>query len=210
MKGRIIMKHITKHLSALFLAALLLALATACTPAEGTTPDAESAITDTASAVTTTVTSATASDTSAETIAASVNYAPDFEVLDENGNTVKLSDFRGKPVVLNFWATWCPPCKAELPDFNQAAKDRADEVSFLMVNLTDGQNETVEGVKAFVLSNGYTFPVYFDTKYSAANAYRVSSIPTTYFISAEGEIVAQKVGMMSAAELERGIKLLTE
>lgn len=135
-----------------------------------------------------------------------VNYAPDFAVLDKDGNTVRLSDFRGKPVVLNFWATWCPPCKQELPDFNQAAETYKDEVVFLMVNLTDGQRDTVASVKAFVADNGYTFPVYFDTAYSAANAYRVSSIPTTYFINAKGEAVNYKVGMVSAAELENGIK----
>lgn len=137
-----------------------------------------------------------------------VNYAPDFEVLDNDGNTVRLSDFRGKPVVLNFWATWCPPCKAELPDFDRSAATYGDEVTFLMVNLTDGGRDTVSGVREFVAANGYTFPVYFDTRYSAANAYRVSSIPTTYFINAEGEIVSYKVGMVSASELEKGIQSL--
>ena len=137
-----------------------------------------------------------------------VNYAPDFEVLDNDGNTVRLSDFRGKPVVLNFWATWCQPCKAELPDFDRSAATYGDEVTFLMVNLTDGGRDTVSGVREFVAANGYTFPVYFDTRYSAANAYRVSSIPTTYFINAEGEIVSYKVGMVSASELEKGIQSL--
>ena len=137
-----------------------------------------------------------------------VSYAPDFEVLDNDGNTVRLSDFRGKPVVLNFWATWCPPCKAELPDFDRSAATYGDEVTFLMVNLTDGGRDTVSGVREFVAANGYTFPVYFDTRYSAANAYRVSSIPKTYFINAEGEVVSYKVGMVSASELEKGIQSL--
>ena len=139
-----------------------------------------------------------------------INYAPDFAVLDKDGNTVKLSDFRGKPVVINFWATWCPPCKQELPDFNKAAETYKDDVVFLMVNLTDGQRDTVNVVKAFVADNGYTFPVYFDTSYSAANAYSISSIPATYFINAKGEVVSYKVGMMTADELDTGIKLLTE
>lgn len=152
----------------------------------------------------------TAEQQTHETTAPAVSYAPDFEVLDKDGNTVKLSDFRGKPVVVNFWATWCPPCKAELPDFDEAAATYGDQVTFLMVNLTDGIRDTVSGVKTFVTDNGYTFPVYFDTTYSAANAYRVSSIPTTYFINAAGEIVGSKVGMISAVELESYIKLLTE
>ncbi len=147
-------------------------------------------------------------DHQAQETDAPVNYAPDFEVMDKDGNAVKLSDFRGKPVVLNFWATWCPPCKAELPDFDEASATYGNEVTFLMVNLTDGSRDTVSVVKEFVSDNGYTFPVYFDTQYSAANAYRVSSIPTTYFINAEGEIVSYKVGMVSASELESGIQSL--
>lgn len=150
----------------------------------------------------------TQTESQARETAKPVNYAPDFEVLDNDGNTVRLSDFRGKPVVLNFWATWCPPCKAELPDFDRSAATYGDEVTFLMVNLTDGGRDTVSGVREFVAANGYTFPVYFDTRYSAANAYRVSSIPTTYFINAEGEIVSYKVGMVSASELEKGIQSL--
>ncbi|MBQ9780211.1 MAG: TlpA family protein disulfide reductase [Clostridia bacterium] len=141
-----------------------------------------------------------------ETEASPVTYAPDFEVLDKDGKTVKLSDFRGKPVVINFWATWCPPCKAELPDFNEAATTYADDVVFLMVNLTDGARDTVSGVKTFMSANDYTFPVYFDTTYSAANAYRVSSIPMTCFVSAEGVLVKQQVGMISASALEAGIQ----
>ena len=135
-----------------------------------------------------------------------INYAPDFAVLDKDGQTVKLSDFRGKPVVINFWATWCPPCKQELPDFNEAAKAYESDVVFLMVNLTDGQRDTVDSVKAFIADNDYTFPVYFDTSYSAANAYMISSIPSTYFINAKGEMVSYKVGMMTADELESGIQ----
>ncbi len=152
----------------------------------------------------------TVGDQPQDTVAPVVNYAPDFEVLDKDGNPVKLSDFRGKPVVLNFWATWCPPCKAELPDFDEAAATYGDKVHFLMVNLTDGGRDTVDGVKAFVAENGYTFPVYFDTTYSAANAYRVYSIPTTYLINADGEIIGRKEGMMTGAELEAWIKKLTK
>jgi len=135
---------------------------------------------------------------------------PDFKVLDIEGNTVKLSDFFGRPIILNFWATWCPPCKAELPDFNTAAAAHGDEVVFLMVNLTDGVRDTVNTVKEFVAANEYTFPVYFDTEYSAANAYRVSSIPTTYFINAEGAIIHSKVGIVSEDELSEMIRKLME
>ena len=193
------MKNLSLKLTALGMTILFCLLSTACSSTEEehfSRPPAQSGVQDTAEM----------NNPPAPTPDENVNYAPDFSVLNKDGNTVKLSDFRGKPVVLNFWATWCPPCKQELPDFNQAAETYKDEVVFLMVNLTDGQRDTVASVKAFVADNGYTFPVYFDTAYSAANAYMVSSIPTTYFINAKGEAVNYKVGMMTAAELESGIK----
>lgn len=90
------------------------------------------------------------------------NTAPDFPVLDADGNTVRLSDMFGKPVVINFWATWCPPCKRELPDFDRLCREYGDRVVFMMVNLTDGRRDTVDGTKKFVSEKGYTFPVYFE------------------------------------------------
>lgn len=136
--------------------------------------------------------------------------SPDFSVLNKDGNTVKLSDFHGKPILLNFWAIWCPPCKAEMPDLQEAYEAYGDEVCFVMVNLTDGSRDTVDVVKTFVADNGYTFPVYFDTQSAAAIAYGVRSIPTTYLISAEGEIVSSKVGMMTAGEIDAAMEQLTE
>ena len=198
------MKNNRFHLPAILLTLLLMLLAVSCD-----TADASLETQDQAGPAPVTQ-AVTEGDHAPETAAPAVNYAPDFQVMDKDGNTVKLSDFRGKPVVLNFWATWCPPCKAELPDFDEAAAAYGDEVTFLMVNLTDGSRDTVSGVKAFVSDNGYTFPVYFDTTYSAANAYRVSSIPTTYLINEAGEIVGYKVGMMTASELEGWIQRLTQ
>lgn len=75
------------------------------------------------------------------------NTAPDFPVLDADGNIVRLSDMFGKPVVINFWATWCPPCKRELPDFDRLCREYGDRVVFMMVNLTDGRRDTVDGTK---------------------------------------------------------------
>ena len=70
---------------------------------------------------------------------------PDFTVVDEEGNPVSLSDFFGKPIILNFWASWCGPCKSEMPDFEEAYLEYGDVIQFLMVNCTDGSRETVEG-----------------------------------------------------------------
>lgn len=129
------------------------------------------------------------------------NTAPDFTVLDKDGNTVRLSEKFGKPIVINFWATWCPPCKQELPDFDKLSKEYGDRVVFMMVNLTDGYRDTVDGTKRFVSGKGYTFPVYFDTKDNAASAYNVSSIPQTTFIDAKGNIYTTRIGAMNEAML---------
>ena len=127
--------------------------------------------------------------------------APDFSVETADGETVWLSDFRGKPVVVNFWATWCGPCKSELPAFDRAYAEYGEDVVFLMVNLTDGQRETVDGVAKFVKDGGYDFPVYYDTSYSAANAYGVYSIPMTVLVDAEGNLIGGQVGAVSEGAL---------
>ena len=140
-----------------------------------------------------------------------VELAPDFTVEDNDGNPVKLSDFRGTPVVLNFWASWCGPCKSEMPEFEEAYHTYGDRVQFMMVDLVSGRSETKEMGQAVIAENGYTFPVFFDVNQEASAVYGLSAIPMTCFISAEGEIVMQQVGMLSAEGLEEGIQaILTE
>ena len=134
--------------------------------------------------------------------------APDFTVYDGEGKAHKLSDFLGKPVILNFWASWCGPCKMEMPDFDEKYGEYGDQVHFLMVNLTDGSQETVETASAFISEQGYSFPVLFDTDRSGAIAYGVSAVPVTYFIDAEGYFVTYQPGMLSAEALQKGIDLL--
>ena len=138
------------------------------------------------------------------------NAAPDFTVTDGGGNRVSTADLSGKPVILNFWATWCPPCRSELPAFDKLYRQYGNEVSFMMIDLTDGYRETVEGVKKFMSENGYTFPVYYDTEGSAAEAYNVSSIPFTVAVGRNGNIVGTHLGAMSEAVLEKLIKTVKE
>ncbi len=132
---------------------------------------------------------------------AAADLAPDFTVYDEAGNELRLSDLRGKNVIINFWATWCPPCRSELPDFDAAWAERGEEIVFLMIDLTDGTDETRETVRAFLDETGYGFPVYYDEAFEAAEAYGVSAIPTTVLIDREGRILARQLGAMSGEQL---------
>ena len=136
--------------------------------------------------------------------------APDFNMVDIDGNSVKLSDFEGKPVVLNFWASWCPPCKEEMPYFDKMYGETGEEIQFLMVSLADGMRETVEKGKAHIAENGYSFPIYFDVTNEASMPYGLSAIPTTFFLDAEGYLVAYVRGAIDEATLLQGIGMLKE
>lgn len=133
--------------------------------------------------------------------------APDFLVENAEGETVHLSDLAGKPVVLNFWASWCPPCKSEMPEFDSAYQEMGEEVCFMMVNLTDGDRETRASAMKYVEAQGYVFPVYLDTEQDAVLTYGVTSIPTTYFIDKDGFIAARAVGAIDKETLLEGIRM---
>ena len=130
--------------------------------------------------------------------------APDLTLLDWDGNEVHLSDYFGKPIVLNFWAHWCGPCQMEMPEFNAAYEELEGEVTFLMVHMCaavdDGKEKVSEG--------GYTFPVVFDTESTAAYIYGVNAYPTSFFLDADGNVQAYYVGMMDRSLLQQGIDLI--
>lgn len=166
-------------------------------------PEIELQRNDQSSAETTPGTGAAAQDSQAEQ--SEKMKAPDFTVFDKEGNEVKLSSLFGKPIVLNFWASWCSPCKSEMPHFDKVYNDMKEEIVFMMVDLVDGQRETADKGKKYVEDQGFTFPVYFDTEQEAAQIYGISSIPTTIFIDKDGYIVTGAEGAIDEEILLKGI-----
>lgn len=138
--------------------------------------------------------------------------APDITIQDAEGNDVKLSEIiaRGKPIVINFWASWCPPCKSEMPEFEKVWKEMGEDVEFLMVNMTDGARETLEKATAYVEEMGYEFPVYYDVHYDAMYNYGVYSLPTTYFIDKDGYVITGAQGAIDEETLRLGISYIYE
>ena len=149
-------------------------------------------------------------NTEANTSTEEIILAEDFRVYTPDGTPVNLSDFYGKPIVVNFWATWCGPCKMELPAFDTLYQKHKEDVHFLMVNLTDNVDETVEKVSAFVSENNYTFPVYYDTDMDAAITYYITSVPRTLFIRNDGTIASGYMGAMSEDTLELYIQTILD
>lgn len=119
----------------------------------------------------------------------------DFEMQTISGETVRLSDYEGKKVILNFWATWCPPCKAEMPHMQKLYEHHSDEVEVIAINLTSRDNG-VDEVKSFVESYGLTFTIPLDVDGVYGKLYEVTTIPTSYVINTKGEVVQKVVGPM--------------
>lgn len=134
--------------------------------------------------------------------------APDFEMTTPDGNTVTLSELKGKPIVLNFWASTCGPCKMEMPEFQKAYEQYGEQLQFVMVNVPDFNGETRERALQLVDQSGYTFPVYFDDTMQGQVQYGITSIPQTYFINADGTVEAYASGAIDASTIDRGIAML--
>ena len=122
------------------------------------------------------------------------NKAPDFQLQTLTGDTVKLSDFHGKRVMINFWATWCPPCRAEMPDMEKLYRNK--DIVILAVNLTN-KEKGMGGIEKFVKDYKLTFPVLLDKNSDIANLYEIKPIPTSYMIDSNGIIRYKVMGAMN-------------
>jgi thiol-disulfide isomerase/thioredoxin len=125
--------------------------------------------------------------------------ASDFKLQDLSGKNVSLSDFKGKKVYLNFWATWCPPCKGEMPDIEKLYNEtKNSDLVILAIDI----GEDRDTVQSFLKSNNYNFNVLLDMDQSTASKYNINGIPTSYFINKDGTISAKRVGAMSLSEMK--------
>lgn len=134
--------------------------------------------------------------------------APDFTVYDGAGNEVTLHSLFGKPMVLNFWNSNCPPCKQEMPEFEEVYQNRKEEIAFVMIDTVGFMGETLEAGKQYVAEEGFTFPVYYDTSQDAVYTYGVSAFPTTYFLDKDGNVITGAQGAIDKATLEKGISMI--
>ncbi|PLR82462.1 alkyl hydroperoxide reductase [Bacillus canaveralius] len=126
--------------------------------------------------------------------------APDFELTALTGEKVQLSDYKGKKVMLNFWATWCPPCKAEMPAMEKFYRDMKDEIAVLAVNI-DPKND----VKGFAEEKGVTFTILLDDQEEVSKIYQIISIPTTYYIDEAGIVQSKHIGAMTQEQMNQFI-----
>lgn len=131
--------------------------------------------------------------------------APDFKLQTMDGQTVKLSDFRGKGVVLNFWASWCNPCKSEMPYLNEADRQHLKGVKIIAVNI----RETSKTVQNFFKEHDLNFTTILDKKGNVTKTYNVVKIPSTFLIDKNGVVVKKMEGpMASTAEVIQNMKLI--
>ncbi len=137
--------------------------------------------------------------------------APDFKVYDIENKEVNLYDFTSQPIVINFWASWCPPCRAEMDYFQEAFDFYSEKgVKFFMINATDGDRETIETATKYFTENSYTMDLYFDLDFNASQKYDVRSLPMTFFIDSKGNMVNYHLGTTDKDTLFKNIDSLVK
>jgi cytochrome c biogenesis protein CcmG, thiol:disulfide interchange protein DsbE len=135
------------------------------------------------------------------------SVAPDFSLVDLDGDPVRLADLRGQPVIVNFWASWCGPCVDEFPLLRDVAEEHADD-GLVVVGIV--YRDRVEAARAFMERNGGTGPAAIDPDDRVAEAYNIFAPPETYFIGRDGRIVARHIGQFTADSLEDKVAAIME
>ncbi len=131
--------------------------------------------------------------------------APDFELTSLDGKTVRLSDFRGRPVWVNFWASWCPPCRAETPDVQGAYAEKQGE-GLVLLGISIG--EGADAVRSYVQTAGITYTVLLDPDQAVAGRYRITGIPTHFFVDRDGVIRGMQSGGLSRSALLKRLAVI--
>jgi thiol-disulfide isomerase/thioredoxin len=132
--------------------------------------------------------------------------APDFTLETLNGEKVTLSELKGKKVFINFWASWCPPCRDEMPEIQTFSKQHPDIV-ILAVDLRNTEKSD-EAVKEYIAESSYTFPVLLDRKGDVSQSYKVLTLPTSYFVNTKGEVQYKFIGPLTVEKMEELVKSL--
>ena len=131
--------------------------------------------------------------------------APDFQLTDLDGNTVRLADLRGKAVLLNFWATWCPPCKVEIPWFVDLQRQYGSQ-GLQIVGVAMDEGHPRDKIAAFAKEMGVNYPVLLGNDKVADNYGGVDALPTTFYIGRDGKIVSRVFGLVSHREVEQNVR----
>jgi len=130
---------------------------------------------------------------------------PDFFIIPDEGKAISLAELKGKPVFINFWNTWCPPCREEMPDLDRLYREYGQDVEFIFINILTGE-KSLHDVTGFLSDNDYSIPVYLDRQGEVARAYGISGIPTTVVLSGSGEVVYASAGSISYNKAKSFIK----
>ena len=130
---------------------------------------------------------------------------PDFLIIPDGGQAKSLAELQGKPVFINFWNTWCPPCRDEMPDLDRLYREFGQDVEFIFINILTGE-KSLPDVTKFLSDHGYTIPVYLDRQGEVARVYGISGIPTTVVLSSSGEVVYASAGQISYNKAKSLIK----
>lgn len=133
--------------------------------------------------------------------------APDFELKSPDGKTVKLSDFKGKAVMINFWASWCPPCRAEMPALQEVYKEYESQ-GFVVLAVNLGESDLV--VRSFAEKLGLTFPIVIDANDRVSRMYDIVPLPTSYFVDKNGIVQGKWTGEIKKEQLKTFVKKLTQ